>query len=88
MIERATQPVSPFKNSTLSLAVCFVCCNFPFVTHHNSMKITILTTALTGLGLLLTPLYAEDSSPAKTKPIENSTQKTISTYIVQIKGGG
>ena len=52
------------------------------------MNITILTSALTGLGLLLTPLYAEDASPDKTKPIENSAQKTIATYTIQIKGGG
>ena len=57
------------------------------------MKTTILTTALAGFGLTLLPLHAEvkgadsPTPPAKVAT-ENTSAKTISTYIVHVSGGG
>gem|GEM_PF-6762586 len=59
------------------------------------MKNTILITALSGLGLLLTPLHAENSTadkPAATEkkatPKSSTKTATQTTYTVLVSGGG
>jgi len=59
------------------------------------MKNTILITALSGLGLLLTPLHAESSTtdkPATTEkkatPKGNTITATQTSYIVHVSGAG
>ena len=56
------------------------------------MKITFITTAVTGMGLALTPLHAEKpvqptDKPATIEPAKLATQ-TITTYILEYTGGG
>lgn len=72
-----------------SLRSCGYVVGFEFVILNQDMKITILTTALAGLGLAVLPLQASDNQPEQPNPTQETTAaKTITTYVVHYGGGG